>query len=72
MRSDLYKKYHQELEEVDDSKNTSLFHHENYLDTVDVCKDNAYRKYFEKKYIQKQCKVNNCLCKRFAYEIFRT
>lgn len=70
MRSDLYKKYHQALEEADDDKNTSLFHHEIYLDTVDVRKDAIYKNYFEEN-IQKQCKENDCACKRLTYEMLR-
>uniref|UniRef100_K1PX79 Uncharacterized protein n=1 Tax=Magallana gigas TaxID=29159 RepID=K1PX79_MAGGI len=70
MRSDLYKKYHQELEEADDDMNTSLFHHEIFLDTVDVRKDAKYKNYFEEN-IQKQCKENDCECKSLTYEMLR-
>lgn len=70
MRSDLYKKYHQVLLEADDDKNTSLFHHEIYLDNVDVRKHNEYKIYFEEN-IQKQCKENDCACKRLTYEMLR-
>lgn len=70
MRSDLYKKYHRELEEDDDDKNTSLFHHEIYLDTVDVRKENEYKSYFEEN-IKKKCKENDCVCKKLTYEMLR-
>lgn len=49
MRSDLYKKYHQELNKADDPK-TSLFHYEINLDSgADVCKDKEYSKHFNQK-----------------------
>lgn len=49
MRSDLNKKYHQELNEVD-NQNRSLFHFEINLDSGrDVGKDKEYSRYFGNK-----------------------
>lgn len=70
MRSDLYKKYHQELNKADDPK-TSLFHYEINLDSgADVFKDKEYSKHFNEK-IKKQCKQKDCACKSLNYEMLR-
>lgn len=61
MRSDLNKKYHEELNEVDD-QNTSLFYFEINLDSGgDVGKDKEYSRYLKKK-IKKPCKQRDCAC----------
>lgn len=70
MRSDLNKKYHQELSEVD-NQNRSLFHYEINLDSGgDVGKDKEYSRYFKKK-IKKPCKQRDCACKGLNYEMLR-
>lgn len=70
MRSDLNKKYHQELSEVD-NQNRSLFHYEINLDSGgDVGKDKEYSRYFKKK-IKKPCKQRDCACKCLNYEMLR-
>lgn len=70
MRSDLNKKYHEELNEVD-NQNKSLFHYEINLDSGgDVGKDKEYSRYFKKK-IKKPCKQRDCACKRLKYEMLR-
>lgn len=70
MRSDLYKKYHQELEEANDNQSVSLFHHEIYLDSVDDRNDAKYKIFF-KESTQKQCIENDCPCKRLTYDMLR-
>lgn len=70
MRSDLYKKYHQELNKADNQK-TSLFHYEIDLDSgADVCKDKEYSNHLNEK-IKKQCKQRDCVCKNLKYEMLR-
>lgn len=70
MRSDLYKKYHQELNKADNQK-TSLFHYEINLDSgADVCKDKEYSNHFNEK-IKKQCKRRDCVCKNLKYDMLR-
>lgn len=70
MRSDLYKKYHQELNKADYQK-TSLFHYQINLDSgADVCKDKEYSNHFNEK-IKKQCKRRDCVCKNLKYDMLR-
>lgn len=70
MRSDLNKKYHQELNEVD-NQDRSLFHYEINLDSGgDVGKDKEYSRYFEKN-VKKPCKQKDCACKSLNYETLR-
>lgn len=70
MLSDLYKKYHQELEEANENQTFCLFHHEIYLDSIDDRNDAEYKIFF-KESIQNHCIENDCPCKRFTYEMLR-
>lgn len=67
MRSDLYKKYRQGLEEVDDQC-MSLFRHKICLDTCDGRKETGYGNFFEKK-IKTSCKKSKCACKILTSEM---
>lgn len=69
MRSDLYRKYYQELEEAGE-QNTSLFYHEIHLDSADVYKDEEYMKYLNEK-IQRPCRQDSCACRYLKYEMLR-
>lgn len=69
MRSDLYRKYYQELQEAGE-QNTSLFDHEIHLDSADVKKDEEYLKFLHEK-IQRPCKQDNCACQNLTYEMLR-
>lgn len=66
MRSDLYRKYRQGLEEVDD-QSTSLFRHKIYLDTCDGRVDAGYGNFFEK--IKTLCTKSECTCKRLTSDM---
>lgn len=70
MRSDLYRKYHEELDkEVDDHK-TSLVHYEINLDSGgDVHKD-EYSKFLNDQ-IKKPCEKSECACKHLEYKMLR-
>ena len=63
MRSDLYKKYHQELVKYSD-----LFQHELFLDSVNTHKDAEYLKYFDKR-IKALCKNKECQCRQLSFEM---
>lgn len=69
MRSDLYRKYYQELQEADE-QTTNLFYHEINLDSADVQKDDEYLKYLNEK-IQRPCKQDSCACQHLTYEKLR-
>ncbi|XP_065934335.1 uncharacterized protein [Magallana gigas] len=70
MRSDLYMKYHKELDEAGNSQNLNLFHHKIFLDSVDASKDVEYKIYFEEN-IKKVCEKNECACKGLTYEMLQ-
>nr|XP_022344808.1 uncharacterized protein LOC111137587 isoform X1 [Crassostrea virginica]XP_022344809.1 uncharacterized protein LOC111137587 isoform X1 [Crassostrea virginica] len=63
MRSDLYKKYHQEL-----GKYSDLFQHELFLDSVNINKDAEYLKYFHKRN-KGLCKNKECQCRQLSLEM---
>lgn len=71
MRSDLYRKYHEELDKEVDGHNTSLVHFEINLDSGgDVHKDYEYSK-FLKDQIKKPCEKSECACKHLEYKMLR-
>lgn len=51
MRSDLYRKYHDDLEEELDDQSSNLFYHETYLDSTDVSKGAEYMNFIKSPYI---------------------
>lgn len=68
MRSDLYRKYHHELD-VDDK--TSLVQYEINLDSGgNVHKDDEYCRFVNDQ-IKKPCENSECACKRLDYKMLR-
>lgn len=71
MRSDLNKKYHQELVKEVYDKKTSLVDFEICLDSGgDVHKDDEYIRFLNDQVI-KPCKKSDCACKRLEYDMLR-
>lgn len=71
MRSDLYKKYHEELDKEFDDQKTSLLHNEIILDSGgDFHNDNEYVRFLND-HIVKPCEKSDCACKRLEYEMLR-
>lgn len=71
IRSDLYRKYHEELDKEVDGHNTSLVQFEINLDSGgDVQKDYEYSK-FLKDQIKKPCEKSECACKHLEYKMLR-
>lgn len=71
MRSDLDRKYHQELDAEVDDQNISLVHYEINLDgCTDIRKDCEYDLFLHDQII-KPCEISDCACKCLIYKMLR-
>lgn len=71
MRSDLYMKYHEELNADDKQKQFKLFEHDINLDSADPKEDAEYEKYFYENIIQK-CQTSVCAFRNQTCKMIQT